>query len=179
MSLARVCGCAGCAECAGCAGWLLSPGTASWRGWAADCCLLPESVELRAGCSLSLPTSRDYQRQTDAEFFREKTLQAGFRPWQLVHALSTHAGSLLEKSIPSSGDASKWWRQSPRAQEQVLALTWPFNRLLFLKIYLIKSFLKQFLMSTVNNVRPPVLFWNMSLRILSIVFQVMKKEEEK
>lgn len=31
------------------------------------------------------------------EFFREKTLQAGFRPWQLVHVLSTHAGPLLEK----------------------------------------------------------------------------------
>lgn len=31
------------------------------------------------------------------EFFREKTLQAGFRPWQPVHVLSTHAGPLLEK----------------------------------------------------------------------------------
>lgn len=63
-------------------------------------------VELRAGCSLSLPTSRDYQRQTDAEFFRENS-PGWLRPWQLVHALSTHTGSLLEKNIPSTRDTSK------------------------------------------------------------------------
>lgn len=43
-------------------------------------------------CSLSLPTTHDYECQADVEFFPEKVLHVCFRYWQLVYMLSIQTG---------------------------------------------------------------------------------------
>lgn len=70
------------------------------RSWARSMHVLQRKVCLQncfsLACSLSLPTTHDYQCQADVEFFPEKSLRVCFRFWQLVCILSIQTGLPLK-----------------------------------------------------------------------------------